>query len=121
MAGILVGDREIVFDRGSTFDEQCHGAVLREGGRADLCCRSGKASGGTAYSRSPRTWRAARLVTQDLHPWSGAEIAHDQGGRQHLLEVVEQQQDLLATQVLFQRLYDRPGADIAHPEHLRDG
>ena len=62
--------------------------------------RSGKPSGGTANSRSPERRSATRLVTSIFNSGSASQQFGDlRRSLHHLLEVVEQQQQLLVAQI----------------------
>ena len=57
------------------------------------CSRSGNPSGGTGNTRSPR-WSAARLVTRTFSRGRRQELGDPRRGFQHLLEVVQNEQQV---------------------------
>ena len=90
--GVLVGQREVGPDRACSLRRRARRPAYCESGlRRRLARRaSGSASGGTAYSCSPRSWSGSRLVTSTAEAGTGRQQVGDDGrGRQDLLEVVE--------------------------------
>ncbi len=83
---------------------------------------AGSDSGGTGNSCSPRMWSASRLVTSTLQVRTGLEQLRDRaGGRRHLLEVVEDQQDELVAQPALELVEQRLLAGLGQSDRAGDG
>ena len=90
--------------------------------RSGKCLGSGTARGGTANSCSPRTCSTARLVTITLSIGQAARSsATYTAALDHLLEVVQQQQELLPVQGCFQQIEQGLICDFFDVECLGNG
>src|SRR5437763_6376740 len=82
------------------------------------CSLSGSASGGTANSYSPSTRSTARLVTSSLSCGQAGELGRR---REHLLEVVQQQHELLIVQEGFEALARQPLPTLVQAQRVGNG
>ena len=78
---------------------------------------AGSGRGGTGNSRSPRTCSGSRLVARMVSSGQAAsKRGHVRRGLQHLLAVVEDEQQPLAGEVSGQRVAQRLPGDLPHAE-----
>ena len=107
--------------RGGTLGEQRHRLDPRDGPRATPGPGRAISSGPSGTTCSPRTRRGARLVTRTVSPGAAASSCVTHGRRvQHLLEVVQQQQEPSPSEVLVEGLpYRSFPALLADPRASR--
>jgi hypothetical protein len=119
--GVVVGDLEVGLDGLGALDEQRHGLILRERHRVrkvlgvwQLQHRHRKLALGSYVQRLP-------ACDKHFEPWAGAQqLSHLRGSAHHVLEVVQQQQQVSFSQRGFEVFQLRLACHFPYSKRLGD-
>src|SRR5207244_3491018 len=120
--GVVVGELEVRTNAAGPIDEQLNGLRATEIGRRDAT-RFGRQRE-RRYGQDLLGSNVERLAARDDGGDSRAlaeEVGHDPGRRGHLLEVVEDEEDLPLVEAIDELLEDRPIDGLAEATHAGEG